>query len=148
MTREEAIRILDEVIPPPEHHAVDLDHLRIAQAWLCIKETLTAEPVKHGRWIPCSERLPEEDVDVLVSYRYKEGEGDTSRVNIDITSYGSLYFGGRAIQFLKEWREPFAYFHSNYEVIAWMPLPEPYKMDESTMGQVNRRDAVNEEVKP
>ena len=48
--RKEAIRILDEVIPPPEHHTVDLDHLRIAQAWLCIKETLTAEP-KHGRWI-------------------------------------------------------------------------------------------------
>lgn len=44
MTREEAIRILDEVIPPPEHHTVDLDHLRIAQAWLCIKETLKTEP--------------------------------------------------------------------------------------------------------
>ena len=50
MTRAEAIGILDGVIPPPEHHAVDLDHLRIAQAWLCIKETLTAEPIKHGRW--------------------------------------------------------------------------------------------------
>lgn len=48
MTREEAIKILDEVIPPPEHHTVDLDHLRIAQAWLCIKETLTVE--KHGEW--------------------------------------------------------------------------------------------------
>lgn len=44
MTKQEAIRILDEVIPPPEHHTVDLDHLRIAQAWLCIKEALTAEP--------------------------------------------------------------------------------------------------------
>ena len=50
MTREEATRILDEVIPPPEHHTVDLDHLRISQAWMCIKETLTAEPVKYGRW--------------------------------------------------------------------------------------------------
>lgn len=50
MTREEAARILDAVIPPPEHHTVDLDHLRIAQAWACIKETLKAEPVKHGRW--------------------------------------------------------------------------------------------------
>lgn len=49
MTREEAIKILDEVIPPPEHHTVDLDHLRIAQAWAYIKEVLTAEP-KHGRW--------------------------------------------------------------------------------------------------
>lgn len=51
MTREEATRILDAVIPPPEHHTVDLDHLRIAQAWAYVKETLTAEPVKHGHWI-------------------------------------------------------------------------------------------------
>lgn len=48
MTKDEAIRILNEVIPPPEHHMVDLDHLRIAQAWQCIKETLTAEPSKDS----------------------------------------------------------------------------------------------------
>ena len=54
MTREEATRILDEVIPPPEHHTVDLDHLLIAQAWLCIKETLTAEP-KPMHWIDTAE---------------------------------------------------------------------------------------------
>ena len=50
MTKQEAIKILDEVIPPPEHHTVDLDHLLIAQAWLCIKETLTAEPIRQARW--------------------------------------------------------------------------------------------------
>lgn len=56
MTIEEATRILDEVIPPPEHHTVDIDHLLIAQAWLCIKETLKAEaePIKHGHWILCA----------------------------------------------------------------------------------------------
>lgn len=48
MTREEAIRTLDEVIPTPGHHTVDLDHLRIAQAWQCIKEMLTAEPSKDS----------------------------------------------------------------------------------------------------
>ena len=81
----------------------------------------------HGGWIPCSERLPEEDTEVLISYRYKEGEGDTDHVNIDITSYGTTCFGGREIHTLKEWRQPFDYFHANYEVIAWMPLPEPYE---------------------
>ena len=79
------------------------------------------------RWIPCSERLPEEDTEVLISYRYKEGEGDTDHVNIDITSYGTVCFGGREIHTLKEWRQPFDYFHANYEVIAWMPLPTPYR---------------------
>lgn len=78
--------------------------------------TIEAEPVKHGRWIPVSERLPEEDTEVLISYRYKEGEGNTSHVDIDITTYGQMYFGGNKV----------GYFHSNYEVIAWMPLPDPY----------------------
>ena len=89
--------------------------------------TIEAEPVKHGRWVPVSERLPEEDTEVLISYRYKEGEGDTSHVDIDITTYGQMYFGGNKVGNSKHWRAPFEYFHSNYEVIAWMPLPEPYK---------------------
>ena len=82
------------------------------------------------RWIPCSERLPEDDTDVLISYRYKEGEGDTRNIKIDITSYGTMYFGGNAVRDyaknnIKYWRPPFQYFNSNYEVIAWMPLPKP-----------------------
>lgn len=81
------------------------------------------------RWIPVSERLPEEDTDVMIAYRYKAGEGDTSHCDIDITSYGQAYFGGRACGF-KEWRAPFEYFHSNYEVVAWTPLPEPYKEEQ------------------
>ena len=88
-------------------------------------ELPSAQP--EQQWIPCSERLPEEDTEVLISYRYKEGEGDTDHVNIDITSYGTVCFGGREIHTLKEWRQPFDYFHANYEVIAWMPLPEPYR---------------------
>lgn len=83
------------------------------------------------RWIPVTEQLPEEDKEVLISYRYKEGEGDTSHINIDITTYGQMYFGGRKIEGVKHWRAPFEYFESNYEVIAWMPLPLPYKEGEA-----------------
>lgn len=89
----------------------------------------SAQP--EQRWIPVSERLPEEDTEVLISYRYKEGEGDTSHVDIDITTYGQMYFGGNKVGNNKHWRAPFEYFYSNYEVIAWMPLPEPYKEGEA-----------------
>lgn len=99
------------------------------EALSCANMLPSAQPEPH--WIPCSERLPEEDTEVLISYRYKEGEGDTDHVNIDITSYGTTCFGGREIHTLKEWRQPFDYFHANYEVIAWMPLPEPYKGGDS-----------------
>lgn len=79
------------------------------------------------QWIPVCERLPKEDEDVLITYRYKDGEGDTSHAYIEITSYGTVCFGGRQIHELKEWRQPFEFFHANYEVVAWMPLPKPYE---------------------
>lgn len=91
-------------------------------------EILNHSPaVDIPQWISVTKRLPEEDKEVLISYRYKEGEGDTSHVKIDITSYGQMYFGGNKVGKTKHWRAPFEYFESNYEVIAWMPLPEPYK---------------------
>ena len=93
-----------------------------------VKELPSAQPERNkGKWILCSDRLPEEDKDVLITYRYKEGEGNTSHIYIDITNYGQMYFGGNKVGNYKHWRSPFEYFESNYEVIAWMPLPEPYR---------------------
>lgn len=96
-----------------------------AQVARWVNEEPTIEP--EQRWIPVTERLPEEDVEVLITYRYKEGEGDRSHSDIDITTYGQMYFGGNKVGNHKHWREPFEYFTSNYEVVAWMPLPEAYK---------------------
>lgn len=63
---------------------------------------------KVGEWIPCSERLPDVDIEVLVSCK----DRTTKYLYID-TDYRSKKNG--------KW----VYFGE--DVIAWMPLPKPYK---------------------
>lgn len=111
--REAALKAVHEAIAEGKSWYSALSHLPSAE--------------KTGKWIPCTERLPKEDTDVLICYKYREGEGDTNHARIDITSYGDMYFGGNRISQIKHWREPFEYFALNYEVVAWMPLPQPYK---------------------
>ena len=118
ISRQAAIDALDGVMFPEDPF----------RTWA--KVAIRAVPPAQ-QWIPCSERLPEEDVEVLITYRYKEGEGDTSHADIDITTYGQMYFGGNKVGNHKHWRQPFEYFESNYEVVAWMSLPEPYKEERS-----------------
>ena len=70
------------------------------------------EGIYIGRWIPVSEKLPEENKQVLIQYRTRYRDD----VNLfDVTSrtdYNYWQGIGREI-----------------DVIAWMPLPEPYKAD-------------------
>ena len=66
------------------------------------------------QWIPCSERLPEEEEDFLVT------DGESMAVGYyrqDAKAWDSADFG---------WIENREKGYGINEVIAWMPLPEPY----------------------
>lgn len=69
-----------------------------------------AEEYNQG-WIPCSERLPEDDGYYLVTRLGGNG------IEVDISEYehGYMYNNG---------------FHKVFQVTAWMPLPEPYKPEQ------------------
>ena len=65
------------------------------------------------RWIPCSERLPERGEDVLITDEY----GDVSIASIE-------YFSGMSEPW--QWQDVYG-IRIGYTVMAWMPLPEPWK---------------------
>jgi len=64
------------------------------------------------KWIPCSERLPKKDGGYLVSM---DGMFGKDIVDIVIWNHNESENNG--------------FVHPPLEVIAWMPLPEPYKAE-------------------
>lgn len=114
---------------------IDLEKKRISLSRDCsneyaVTEISSLEKIekiirKHmdNGWISVEDRLPEDDVDVLVTYADID---DEEYADITITTYGNAYLGGNKLDF-KEWRSPFEYFKSNYKVMAWQYLPEPYR---------------------
>lgn len=119
-----------------KQNAIDL--LRKAptaqQEQVCVANvTLTDEQVKEvvekaknavisvielePHWIPCSERLPEENGQYLITIKYKH-------VN---DSYEDVY--AEHGEWLDGKWDMFCFGHCGEveDIIAWMPLPEPYK---------------------
>ena len=73
----------------------------------------------NGGWIPCSERLPEDDVEVLVWFEYYR----YGRYNRLFQTMGISYvYNGEWSGFVNGssgWRD--------LRIIAWQPQPGPYK---------------------
>lgn len=113
MIIDRAIEILN-----PEHreHYKNLDEVNEA----C---RMGMEALERTRWIPCSERLPENGEYVLCWYEYFR-YGD---FNAMFAAYGIGYcynghWGGEVANGTKA------------RVLAWMPLPEPPEKGDSENG--------------
>lgn len=118
ISREAAIEICnDELL-----HAEDYSPIR---TWDRILQLPSAD---IPRWIPCSERLPERiingDVETVQEFfvTVKERwQGEEWEYHTDVAEFPGYYIDD-LWQTYNDWREG-----QEVHVIAWMPLPEPYK---------------------
>ena len=84
----------------------DIEQAMLGKAYECGKQD--AIP-----WIPCSERLPEDEEEVIVSVRDDSGDN-----TLDYSSCGWYACAG---DFWVVDNEP------NYHVVAWIPFPAAYQ---------------------
>lgn len=80
------------------------------------------EKEHNNGWIPCSEKLPERNKDVLCWVKSKTISGTETYI------LGSCDNGFWFLKTHEIDRERFPV--KDYEVVAWQPLPEPYKESE------------------
>lgn len=94
--------------------------LKIAEKLKCYEDA--EEQGIYGKWIPVTEKLPEDEVDVLVWFEYfRYGNYNRLFRNIGISyTYNGEWSG--FVNGQSGWRQ--------LKVIAWMPLPKPYRESE------------------
>ena len=95
----------------------DSEKFTVGHIYNMIKDmpTIEAEP----QWIPCSERLPEEGHDVLITkkpFKIKGYEQEVIKAKRSVDPRSGKI----------EWWSPEFGALKDKAVLAWMPLPEPY----------------------
>ena len=131
MKAQEAIEILKGMQSPSQDYADMVG----APAWAygcryvypepedyAIEEAITAlEEKQNRRWIPVSERLPEEQKFYLVTIAKNTGGHDIEYCFYECGKWLMIADGNS--------EENTCWEEEVKKVVAWMPLPEPYKPD-------------------
>lgn len=113
ISRQEAISaIQDEYY----YHAVGIDIVDI------VAHLPSVTPKAEQKWIPCIEMLPKDGDTYLVTIEYKD-----EVIGVDAASYSPVEgYIDKHWDTFNDWKED---EDSCYHVLAWMPLPKPYKAE-------------------
>jgi hypothetical protein len=133
MTRDEAIAVLnmveahgslvieakDMAIKALEQEGYYKDLAQSYEKTIVKLTEAVAEPIQ--RWIPVSERLPESSGVYIVSRWFSDGEERAILVDANYYDGNGYWYNDNRINWGRD-------LVTN-RIVAWMPLPEPYKAE-------------------
>ena len=119
VSRQAALKIV------AKHIGVDGDRaclIDVGKTYVEIYALPSAQP--EQRWIPCSERLPERGIDVLVTRDY-DGRADFYK-SCRYVEVASRHGEDDDVVWIS-YSDEYKMSPENHKVIAWMPFPEPWR---------------------
>ena len=113
--REDAIKCIEDQCIDGKMWGNDESEGTLIEAYSAIDDLMEippadVAPVRHERWIPVTERLPEEKVNCIVHYKHAYCDTD------GYWAIGFCYYDGEKFN-----------FDPAYKVTHWMPIPHPPK---------------------
>ena len=116
-------RILDDVLA---NRPTERDSLIVA-----VQKAFEVLETAGSEWTPCSERLPDEETDVIVTRTFlgcKDGSHGWN-AHIPPKTYVEVaqYFNGEWTALSDEYKVA---RNRHTDPVAWMPLPDPWKGEE------------------
>ena len=125
---------LEAVISLDEAPTVEYTFEEAFQKTVC-ENRLYCPARPQGEWIPVNERLPNDLEPVNITWINHEPEPYYKEIKDKPFTATGVYFNGQWYWYSSTCTDILAYYSHNFndvmdtaiEVIAWQPLPEPYK---------------------
>ena len=117
-----------------ERKYMDADYLDNDTAYNVITELDSMPTIEERKWIPCSERLPEDLEEVNVTWVNHDPDPYYNFVKDKPFTATAVYYKEKwywytstCVDLLTEYgRNPYQEIDDDIEITAWMPLPEIY----------------------
>lgn len=124
---KESVTVLKKLRDAYSMHEPDSEMKDAARLIVVSALAVAIEALERDRWISVEERLPERNTRVLV-----HGIGNTDGFwgdHVTAIAERFLFKFFPSSEGEEKWSSPWRYFHTDYKITHWRPLPEPPKED-------------------